>query len=776
MKRRAVILILGIGLLLSFLPSTSWGGSSCKDIPGLLLVKFRQGALNDLGMKKTGTALTGIASVDQLNQRYNAKGINKIFAGETSAPPPGSNLLDLSGFYEIEFPEGSDLQQLVSAYSQDPNLESAETVKMCEVDATPNDPDASAQWHLHNNLGNDADVDAYEAWDIGTGDSSVILGILDTGVLWYHPDLAGNIWTNPGEIPNNGIDDDGNGLIDDVRGWDFVAGGYLCDVAGGEDCATMDNDPKDFDGHGTHVAGIAAAVTNNSTGGAGLAGGWYPNKKGCRIMPLRIGWHATDGKGYVSMDYAAAAVNYARVKGATAINCSWGTSYNSALNAAVTNALNQGIVFCKAAGNDNLDYTDDFLINTFPQVLAIAATDRYDHKASFSNYGGWIDISAPGDAIRSTYAVNYGSTYAILSGTSMAAPMVTGMVGLLRSKVPSLTIAQVTSLIENYSDNIDALNPTYAGELGAGRISLYNSIIHLPNAKFSTDVYLGEVPLTVSFTDSSAGVGDGLTSWKWVFGDGDSTTFSYSPADTFHTYLNPGFYTSAFSVTGTWGTNTQRKYIGVTADTVKASYSKGLAQEYGVKIPVYENNFLPCSKLTVALRFGHGSAPLTCDSVRFWGTRVENFPVKNVSVHNGNQTILLTLQNSSYPLDPGSGLFANIYFTVDTPVVVGETLSIDSAVISGSYLDYTSVIGDYAPHFQAGGILVATPKCGDANRDDKVTKTDVIFLINYLFKGGPQSNPAYIGDANCDGSVNISDVVYLVSYLFKGGPPPGHSC
>jgi subtilisin family serine protease len=774
MKRRAVILATGIVILLCFLYLNSWGGSSCKDIPGLLLVKFKQGILNDLSVKKTtANSLTGIASVDQLNQRYNARAINKVFPGETS-PLPGSGLLDLSGFYEIEFPEESDLQQLVSAYSQDPNLESAETVKMCEVDATPNDP--NVQWHLNNALGNDADVDAYEAWDVGTGDSSVILAILDTGVLWFHPDLSGNIWSNSGEIADNGIDDDGNGYIDDVRGWDFVAGGYLCDVAGGEDCSSVDNDPKDFDGHGTHVAGIAAAVTNNSTGGAGLAGGWYSNTKGCKILPLRVGWHATDGLGYISMDYAAAAINYARVKGAKAINCSWGSSYNSALNTAVTNAINQGIVFCKSAGNDNTSYTDDYLINAFPQVLAIAATDRYDHKASFSNYGDWVDISAPGDEIRSTYAVNYSSAYAVLGGTSMAAPMVTGMVGLLRSKVPDLSISQVTSLIEDYSDDIDALNPTYAGQLGAGRISLYNSIIHLPNAKFSTDVNLGEVPLTVNFTDSSAGVGDGLSSWKWVFGDGDSAVFSYSPADTFHTYSTPGLHISAFSVTGTWGTNTQKKYIGVTADTVKASYSEGLALERGVKIPIYGNNFLPCSKLVIALRFGNGSAPLTCDSVRFWGTRVESFPIKNVSVHNGNQTILLTLQNSSYPLDPGNGLLANAYFTVDTPVVVGETLSIDSAIISSAYLDYTCILGDYAPRFQAGGIIIAEPKWGDANRDDKLSVSDVIFLINFLFKGGPQSNPTYIGDANCDGSVTVSDVVYLVSYLFKGGPPPGQGC
>ncbi len=475
------------------------------------------------------------------------------------------------------------------------------------------------------------------------------------------------------------------------------------------------------------------------------------------------------------MDYAAAAINFARAKGVTAINCSWGTSYNSALNTAVTNALNQGIVFCKSAGNDNTNFTEDFLINTFPQVLAIAATDRYDHRASFSDYGTWIDISAPGDNIRSTYAVNYASYYASLSGTSMAAPMVTGMVGLLRSKVPTLTISQVTSLIEDYSDNIDALNPGYEGQLGAGRISLYNSIIHLPNAKFSAAPVLGEAPLAVQFTDSSAGVGDGLSNWHWAFGDGDSVSFG-APTDTSHTYASPGLYTAAFSVTGTWGTNTQGKLIGVTSDTVTVPVTKGLAQETGVKLSIYENNFLPCSKLDITLRFGHGSAPLHCDSVRFWGTRVESFPVKNVSVHNGNQTILLTLQNSSSPLQPGSGLLANVYFTLESTAVVGETLAVDSAVISGTYLNYTSIIGAYPPHFVSGGVAVATPKWGDANRDDKVTISDVIFLINYLFKGGPQSNPSYMGDANCDHSVTISDVVYLVSYLFKGGPAPGAGC
>lgn len=768
MKRKTVYLILVAVFLVTAWYLTGWGGSSCRDIPGLLLVKFKPGVLNDYSAKKTGSLLTGITSFDQLNLKYKVKEIRKVFIEETSAPLPGSNLLDLSGFYEIEFPEESDLQELVSVYSQDPNLESAETVKMCPVDAVPNDPET--QWHLNNALGNDADVDAYEAWDLETGDSSIILAILDTGVGYYCTDLSWNMWTNPGEIPNNGVDDDLNGLVDDYRGWDYVSGGYLCDAGGGEDCTLPDNNPSDFDGHGTHVAGIAAAVTNNNTGVAGLAGGWYPDKKGCKIMPLRIGWHATDGRGYVSMTFVAQAVNYARVKGATAINCSWGSSYNSALQTAVTNALSQGIVFCKSAGNDDLEIWDDYLTDQFPQVISIAATNRYDQKASFSNYGTKIDISAPGDDIRSTYGANYGCSIARLGGTSMSAPMVTGMVGLLRSKVPDLTISEVTTLIEDYADSIDHLNPGYEGKLGAGRISLYNSLLPLPNAKFSADVTLGSAPLTVQFTDSSSG--DGLYYWKWDFGDGD-TISSAGPIDTSHTYDEPGTYLCSYSVSGTWGTNTEKILIGATGDTVKVSYSEGLLGEYGVKVPVYANNTITCSQFIIAMRYGDGSAPLTCDSVRFWGTRVEDFPIKNVSVHKTNQTILLTLRNTSNPLEPGDGLLANMYFRLDTTAAIGDTMVIDTAIISGNYLSYSSILGDYVPDFQIGGIYVVEPLWGDANRDGNVSVSDVVYLINYLFKGGPAPNPLNIADANCDGDISVSDAVYLINYLFKGGPPPG---
>ncbi|MDH4223011.1 MAG: S8 family serine peptidase, partial [candidate division Zixibacteria bacterium] len=474
MRKRVIFLNIALIVLVLCWAINSMGESSCRDIPGVLLVKFKSGLLTDHDTGRSGKLTTGITSFDLLNTKYNVSDIRKVFPEETTVPPSNSNLMDLSGFYEIEFPEESNLQALISIYSQDPNLEIVETVKMCPVDAVPNDPET--QWHLNNLLGNDADVDAYEAWDLETGDSSIILAILDTGVGYYCPELSWNIWTNPGEIPDNGIDDDLNGKVDDYYGWDFVTGGYLCDVAGGEDCSGADNNPSDFDGHGTHVSGIAAAVTNNNAGVAGLAGGWYPAKKGCKIMALRTGWHATDGRGYINMDFAAQAMYYARIKGAKAINCSFGTSYTSALQAEVINAINQGIVICKSAGNDNQE-VDDYLIDNFLEVLGVAALNRYDQKASFSNFGNEVDISAPGDDIRSVGGENYGCGIAVYSGTSQAAPMVTGLVGLLRSRVPNLTIAQITSLIKDNADSIDYLNPGYEGKLGAGRISLYRSLL-----------------------------------------------------------------------------------------------------------------------------------------------------------------------------------------------------------------------------------------------------------------------------------------------------------
>jgi len=341
----------------------------------------------------------------------------------------------------------------------------------------------------------DHDIDAPGAWQINTGSTGVILVIMDSGVRYYHKDLGGsswptttgNIWINPGEIKSNKKDDDGNGYKDDWIGWDFVTGVTGC--MKGEDCRTEDNDPRDFTGHGTHCAGIAAAMTNNARGVAGVAGGWGDGTtnsigNGCKIMCLRIGWLASNGYGYVRMDFAAKAMYYAANKGATVINCSWGSSNSGGLADAVNYAISKGCLIVHAAGN-NGNSTADYL-GSRTDVLNVAATDSLDVKASFSSYGTWVDVSAPGVDIVSTYHyyLDQANDYvAVMSGTSMSTPFVTGEAALIKSKYPSYTWSDIFNQIKNTADNIDALNPGYAGLLGSGRINACRALGGTPNPK-----------------------------------------------------------------------------------------------------------------------------------------------------------------------------------------------------------------------------------------------------------------------------------------------------
>lgn len=334
------------------------------------------------------------------------------------------------------------------------------------------------------------------AWDVNPGNTGVIMAILDTGVRYYHKDLGGsswptttgNIWINLGEVPGNGIDDDANGYVDDWLGWDWVTGVTGC--MSGEDCSTTDNDPRDFAGHGTHVAGIAGAMTNNARGVAGMAGGWGDGTvnsvgNGAKIMCLRIGWLASSGSGYVNMSFAAQALYYAANKGTVSANCSWGSSNSGGLAAAVDYAVSKGVVICHAAGNSNNTRADYLATRT--DVLDVAATDKSDKKASFSSYGTWVDVSAPGVDIVSTYH-NYQdptSDYvAAMSGTSMSTPFVTGEAALIKAQYPSYNRVDVFNRVKSTADNIDALNnKRLRGKLGTGRINACRALGGTPNPK-----------------------------------------------------------------------------------------------------------------------------------------------------------------------------------------------------------------------------------------------------------------------------------------------------
>jgi len=404
-----------------------------------------------------------------LNRKWRVIQVERLFNGSGPKETPE---IDLPGYWRFWLARPVDLETILSEYATAAIVEHVEPVGVHPVCYSPNDPSWPAQWYLRNTTF-DHDIDAVEGWDVERGDSTVILGIVDTGVQYSHPDLLAGMWRNWPEVNGTpGYDDDGNGLVDDTVGWDWVNGIGGC--ADGEDCDDPDADPKDFNGHGTHCAGIAAARTNNGVGVAGIAGGGG-EYTGARILAQRVGWTDSEGGGFVDMSFCAQAIDYARQKGACAVNCSWGSSNSGGIGAAVDAAIAAGMVICVAAGNDNSPYQS--YLATRDDCIDIAATDANDVRASFSNYGDWVDVSAPGVNIYSTYSNQYQNTYASLQGTSMAAPCVTGEVGLLKSLYPAWTGSEITDAIINNVDYIYDENPGWEDLLGTGRINLGRALL-----------------------------------------------------------------------------------------------------------------------------------------------------------------------------------------------------------------------------------------------------------------------------------------------------------
>ncbi len=286
-----------------------------------------------------------------------------------------------------------------------------------------------------------------EAWNYTTGSPLVIVGVVDSGILREHPDITANLYTNPNEIPDNGIDDDGNGYIDDWCGWDFVDSPEMADVALG-DFIGQDNDVTDENYHGTHVSGIISAAGNNNIGISGV--NWN-----ARIMPLRAGFKTTQGTGYLQDDDAAAAIIYAADNGCHVINMSWGDpNYSLIIADACEYAYNRGVVLVGSAGNDpgpNLSYPAKL-----STVISVGAVNRYKHLAGFSSYGIDLDLVAPGEQIWSAYKLEPTELYSEMSGTSMSAPYVTGSVALLNGLMPGLTPDEVRARLLTSTDDLGA--------------------------------------------------------------------------------------------------------------------------------------------------------------------------------------------------------------------------------------------------------------------------------------------------------------------------------
>ena len=358
------------------------------------------------------------------------------------------------------------VEEAVERLRLDPRVVYAEPNWKIKLLDTPDDPRYGECWGL-NNTGQtggtpDADIDAPEAWDISTGSSSVVVAVLDTGVDYNHPDLIDNMWINQDEIPDNGIDDDTNGYIDDVLGWNF------------ED---EDNDPIDFYSHGTHCSGIIGAVGNNGTGVAGV--NWQVS-----IMPLRIIGYQ-DHEGFCSD--AAEGIIYAVDNGAHIMSCSWWTDqhYSQTLEDAVAYSNQRGVLLAAAAGNQSRD-SDDPAFQVWPaewpyeNIISVAATDHRDYRAWFSNWGlVSVDVGAPGEEILSTYWP--GGDYQSRSGTSMAAPHVAGTLALMLSVNPDLSAAELKNVLFGTVDPVSSLQGiTVTG----GRINAHRALQALSGVQF----------------------------------------------------------------------------------------------------------------------------------------------------------------------------------------------------------------------------------------------------------------------------------------------------
>ena len=558
-------------------------------VPDEFVVKFKP----EVGkFSPTQTALgivaIGNAGIDALARRYEVAEMREQFPGATPISVRGE-ILDLSRYHVIKFESGHKLDDVMAEFRNNPMVESVEPIGIHSLYATPNDgfydPE---QWHL-NQASNDKDIDAPEAWDIETGDPGVIVAVMDSGVRYYHKDLGGsaassttptatdgNMWINLAEKNGTaGVDDDGNGYVDDWVGYDFVTG--LTGCWSGEDCATADNDPRDFNGHGTHCAGNVGAINNNGYASCAAAGGWgngtlQPTGNGVKVMALRIGYSASylgQEAGYVRMDFAASAFYYAANKGAKIASCSWGASNSGGIDAAITYFLNAGGMIFKAAGNANNQTSDYMTART--DIIAVAATDQNDCRASFSSYGTWVEISAPGVAILSSYhdhADAANDYVATLDGTSMATPIAASVAALIWSKNPTWTATQVRDRLYTTSDPISGLscNSAYAGKLGVGRVNAYNAVnsgggCTAPVANFSGTPTSGSAPLSVTFTNSSTGTAP-LT-YAWTFGDGGTSTAA-SPV---YSYATPGTYTVTLTTTNACGSDGETKtgYITVSS-------------------------------------------------------------------------------------------------------------------------------------------------------------------------------------------------------------------
>ena len=473
MKKILVLSLLTLILVVSLLAIDQF--DSEKYYPNTILFCFKADRIgSNIGeidkYYEEGIVQVGLKSFDLLAKTYQITELERLYWVKDQKWIDTNGVAPMN-IFKATIKDNSQIEQAIEALSKDQNIIYAEYEGIAKFYETPNDPMHEMQWFLEK-------VQAYELHDFFKGDSTIVVGIVDSGTKWNHVDLRDNIWINMAEYEagmtinwntgivsgGNGIDDDGNGKIDDVIGWDFFSD---------------DNNPyQSYNGndHGTHVAGCVGAVTNNGVGVASI-----PQK-----VKLMITKHQSNTSPSTSVSYGNNGIIYCADSGAHIINCSWGgPGGGSTSNSVVNYALSKGALVLAAAGNDNYDHAQ---YPSYPcdatNAVSVGSTNSSDNKSDFSDYGVAIDVMSPGSGIMSTIYNNNQDTYASFSGTSMATPVAAGIAAMIKSTHPDYSPLQIKERLLATADPIDDMfTPAYEGKLGSGRVNAFRAILSdaIPN-------------------------------------------------------------------------------------------------------------------------------------------------------------------------------------------------------------------------------------------------------------------------------------------------------